>query len=191
MLRKRFLFLIMIVSVGFGLLWIEEYTTQRTEEDNEGASLLPDYYGEGLKNRSFDSNGVLNSQFEAQRSVHFPGQRLAELTLPKFTTTAEDGEEWVIKSLSGTHFEDDKKMILKDDVVISPLGSTPSEIKDKKLTTIRTSELTLFTQTKIAKTDQPVEVIDVRSRINAVGMIINIDQKRVEFLSQVNSKYEP
>lgn len=191
MLRKRFVFLFIVISVGIGLLWIEDYTTQSTGENKDGAALLPDYYGEGLKNKTFNNNGGLDSQFEAQRSVHFPDRRIAELTLPKFTTTADDGEEWVIKSLSGTHFEDHKKVLLKNDVVVSPANPALLETNQYKYATILTDELTLFTDTKIAQTDKPVEVIDFRSRINAVGMIINIDQKRVEFLSQVNAKYEP
>lgn len=178
--------------VGFGLLWIENYTTQITRENTEGASVLPDYYGEGLKNRSFNNNGQLESQFEAQRSVHYPDKKLAELTLPKFTTTTDDGEEWVIQSLTGTHFENDKLMVLKDNVVISPLPSTPTDASNSSdFATITTNELTLFTETNIARTDKPVEVINLYSRVNAVGMIINIDLKRVEFLSQVNAKYEP
>lgn len=191
MFRKRFVFLFIVISVGLGLLWIEEYTTQSTGENKSSAALLPDYYGEGLKNKTFNDKGALDSQFEAQRSVHFPDRRVAELTLPKFTTTADDGEEWVIKSLLGTHFEDDKKVFLKNDVVISPANPALLETNQNKFATIFTDELTLFTETKIAQTDKPVEVIDFHSRINAVGMIINIDQKRVEFLSQVNAKYEP
>ncbi|MFT4766546.1 MAG: hypothetical protein ACI9OH_003675, partial [Oleispira sp.] len=33
MLRKRFILLFIVVSVGLGLLWIEDYTTQSTQED--------------------------------------------------------------------------------------------------------------------------------------------------------------
>lgn len=202
MLRKRFLFLFIVVAVGLGLLWIEEYTTQSTQENTEGVSLLPDYYGEGLNNRKFDNTGALEHQFNAQRSVHFPATRLTELTLPKVKTIADDGEEWIIQSLSGTHFEDDKKLVLEQEVQISPLSFSESKPKPdfeprsnlsnpEEAAIIRTSKLTLFTETKIAKTDQPVEVISLNGRIDAVGMIINIDQQRVEFLSQVKAKYVP
>ncbi|MFT6113203.1 MAG: LPS export ABC transporter protein LptC [Oleispira sp.] len=190
MLRKRFLLLFIVVSVGIGLLWIEDYTTQSTQEDNEGVSLLPDYYGEGLKNRTFSDHGALKHQFNAQRSVHFPVQRLTELTQPQIKTIADDGEVWIIQSLSGIHFEDDKKLVLKQDVQILP--ATYSELSNNKdAAIIRTSKLTLFIESKIAKTDQPVEVISLNGRIDAVGMIITMDQQRVEFLSQVKAKYVP
>lgn len=191
MFRKRFIFLFIVISVGLGLLWIEEYTTQSTGENVDESAMLPDYYGEGLTNKSFDKNGLLDSQFEAQRSVHFPNKKLAELTLPKFTTKADDGEVWIVKSLSGTHFEGEKRLFLQNDVVISPANPALLETNQNKFATILTEELTLFTETKIAQTDKYVEVIDFRSRINAVGMLLNIEQKRVEFLSQVNAKYEP
>jgi LPS export ABC transporter protein LptC len=190
MFRKRFIFLFIVVSVGIGLLWIEDYTTQSTQEDNEGASVLPDYYGEGLTNRTFDDNGELEQQFDAQRSVHYPSQRFTELTQPKVKTIADDGEIWLIQSLSGVHFEDEKKLILQQNVQISPAASSSLNSPDDAAI-IRTSKLTLFTQSKIAKTDQPVEVTTLSRRLDAVGMIINIDQQRVEFLSQVKAKYVP
>jgi LPS export ABC transporter protein LptC len=189
MLRKRFILLFIVVAVGIGLLWIEDYTTQSTQEDTEGASVLPDYYGEGLTNRTFDDKGALEQQFDALRSVHYPSQRFTELTQPKVQTIADDGEVWLIQSLSGVHFEDDKKLVLQQDVQISPAASSLNSPDDAAI--IRTSKLTLFTQSKIAETDQPVEVISLHGRIDAVGMIIKIDQQRVEFLSQVKAKYVP
>ncbi|MFT4764711.1 MAG: LPS export ABC transporter protein LptC [Oleispira sp.] len=190
MLRKRFLLLFIVVAVGIGLLWIEDYTTQSTQENTEGVSLLPDYYGEGLKNRTFNDSGALEQQFNAQRSVHFPTQRFTELTQPKVRTTADDGEVWLIQSLAGTHFEDEKKLILQKEVQISP--ATSSDLNNSEdMAMIRTSKLTLFTQSKIAKTDQPVTVTSLHGRIDAVGMIIKLDQQRVEFLSQVKAKYVP
>jgi LPS export ABC transporter protein LptC len=80
--------------------------------------------------------------------------------------------------------------VLKQDVQISP--TTYSKLNNNQdAAIIRTSKLTLFTESKIAKTDQPVEVISLNGRIDAVGMIIKIDQQRVEFLSQVKAKYVP
>lgn len=194
MFRKRFIFLFIVISVGLGLLWIEDYTTQSTEENKEETSLLPDYYGEGLKNKTFDAVGDIEHIFNAEKSVHFPTQRLTELTKPKIETTADDGESWEIQSLTGTHFEDNETLVLKQDVLISPSPSASASTglsNGENAATIHTSKLTFFIQTKIAQTDQPVEVISLNGRIDAVGMIINIDQQRVEFLSQVKAKYVP
>ena len=190
MLRKRFLLLFILAAVGLGLLWIEDYTTQSTQEDIEGVSVLPDYYGEGLTNRTFNDRGELEHQFDAERSVHFPSQRFTELTEPKVKAIADDGGVWMIQSRSGTHFEDDKKLVLTQDVQISPSPSLELKNHDEMIT-IRTSKLTFFTQSKIANTEQPVEVTSLQSHTDAVGMIINMDQQRVEFLSQVKSKYVP
>jgi LPS export ABC transporter protein LptC len=190
MFRKRFLLLLIVVSVGVGLLWIEDYTTQSTQENNEGVSLLPDYYGEGLKNKTFSDSGALAHQFDAQRSVHFPVQQLTKFTQPQIKTIADDGQVWIIQSLSGVHFEDDNKLVLKQDVQISP-ATYPELNNNQDAAIIRTSKLTLFTESKIAKTDQPVEVISLNGRIDAVGMIIKMDQQRVEFLSQVKAQYVP
>lgn len=194
MLRKRFLFLVIVAAVGIGLLWIENYTTQRTQEDNEIASLLPDYYGEGLRNRSFNATGEFEQQFYAQRSTHYPAQKLTEFSQPKVKTVADDGEIWEIESLTGIHYEQDQRLVLKEDVTVAPLktqtnGTDLNKIEDSVV--IRTSELTLFNQSKIAKTGKAVEVINSNGRLDAIGMIIKLDEQRVEFLSQVKAKYVP
>ena len=190
MLRKRFILLFIVVAVGLGLLWIEDYTTQTTEENSEGVSQLPDYYGEGLTNRTFNEKGTLEHQFDAASSVHYPSQKHTELTLPKVKTLADNGEIWIIQSKAGTHFEKEDKLILEQDVLISP--ASPAELKNPEETVIiRTSKLTFFTESKIAKTDRPVQVTSQNGHIDAVGMIMTLDQQRVEFLSQVKSKYVP
>lgn len=194
MLRKRFLLLFIAAAVGIGLLWIEDYTTQSTQEDNESASLLPDYYGEGLRNRSFDDTGKFEQQFNALRSTHYPAQKLTEFSQPQVKTVADDGEIWVIESLTGIHYEQDQRLVLKEDVQVAPLKTESDNTvidKNKDSVLIRTSELTLLNQSKIAKTDKAVEVISNNGRIDAVGMIIKLDQQRVEFLSQVKAKYVP
>lgn len=190
MLRKRFLLLFIAAAVGLGLLWIEDYTEQSSQEDNESASLLPDYYGEGLNNTTFDESGGFERQFEARRSVHYPAQKLTEFNQPKVKSIADNGDVWLIQSLSGIHFESDKRLVLQQDVQISPLQAK-DELQSEDDVVIRTSKLTLLNQTNIAKTDKAVEVVSLNGRIDAVGMIIKLDQQRIEFLSQVKAKYAP
>lgn len=190
MLRKRFLLLFIAAAVGLGLLWIEDYTATTAQDNNDIASLLPDYYGEGLRNRSFGSSGSFERQFNARRSVHYPAQKLIEFSQPKVTTVADDNEVWIIQSLAGIHYEEDQRLVLQQDVQIAPLND-PETANSRDDIIIRTSELTLLSQSKIAKTDKPVEVISTQGRIDAVGMIIRLDQQRIEFLSKVKAKYAP
>lgn len=190
MLRKRFLLLFIAAAVGIGLLWIEDYTSQSSQEDNESASLLPDYYGEGLNNTSFDTRGAFERQFEARRSVHYPAQKLTEFSQPKVKSIADNGDVWLIQSLTGIHYEQDKRLVLQQDVQLSPLQAQQA-LQSEEDVVIRTSKLTLFNKSKIAKTDKPVEVISLNGRIDAIGMVIKLDQQRIEFLSQVKAKYVP
>jgi LPS export ABC transporter protein LptC len=190
MLRKRFLLLFIAAAVGIGLLWIEDYTSSTTLDNNDSVSLLPDYYGEGLRNRSFDSSGNFERQFIALRSVHYPAQKLTEFSQPKVKTVNDDGEIWIIQSLTGIHYEEDQRLVLREDVQLAPINDPKLDNSEESII-IRTSELTLLNQSKIAKTDKPVEVISINGRIDAVGMIIKMDQQRVEFLSQVKAKYAP
>jgi len=187
MLRKRFLLLFIAAAVGIGLLWIEDYTTAQTQENIESASLLPDYYGEGLRNRSYTETGMLEREFIASHSIHYPAQQLTQLDDPEVHSVADDGDIWVLKSLLGFHYEARKTLFLQQDVLVTPFSelSTGTALQNS----IRTTELTLFTEEKLAKTDKPVEVISLNRQINAVGMIIKLDQQKIEFLSQVKARY--
>ena len=189
MLRKRFLLFFVAAAVGIGLLWIEDYTLAR-QEHNSSVSQLPDYYGEGLRNRSFNQDGSLQRQFNALRSIHYPAQKLTEFSQPKVQTVSDEGEIWIIQALTGIHYEESQTLLLQQDVLIAPLTNPEQHHSDEHVN-IRTSKLTLFNQTKIAKTDQPVEVISKNGRIDAVGMVIKLDQQRIEFLSQVKARYAP
>ena len=79
---------------------------------------------------------------------------------------------------------------MTEDVQLAPINDIERNNNEESMV-IRTSELTLLNQSKIAKTDKPVEVISINGRIDAVGMVIKLDQQRVEFLSQVKAIYAP
>jgi LPS export ABC transporter protein LptC len=190
MLRKRFLALLFIAAaVGFGLLWIEDYTTQKTQENIDSASLLPDYYGEGLRNRSYTEEGLFERQLIASHSIHYPAKKLTEFDDPEVHSVADNGDIWVMKSLRGFHYEELKTLLLQQDVLVTPFAEYSSD--DPLQTSIKTSELTLYIEDKIATTDKPVTVTSIDGQIDAVGMIIKLDQQKIEFLSQVKSRYVP
>jgi lipopolysaccharide export system protein LptC len=189
MLRKRFLLLFIAAAVGLGLLWIEDYTTQKTQDNIDSASVLPDYYGEGLSNRSYTAEGVFERRFIASHSIHYPVQKLTEFTDPELHSVANDGDIWMLKSLLGFHYETTKTLLLQQDVLVAPLSEYLGG--EAIQTSIRTSELTVYTEEKLAKTDKPVEVTSSDGQINAIGMIIKLDQQKIEFLSEVKARYAP
>jgi len=189
MLRKRFLLLFIAATVGLGLLWIEDYTTQETQNNIDSASVLPDYYGDGLRNRSYAPDGALKRRFIASHSAHYPSKKITEFENPELHSISDDGDVWVMKSLLGFHYEVTKILLLQQDVLITPLseylGDEPIQ------TSIRTSELTLYTEEQLGKTDKPVKVTSIDGQIDAIGMIIRLDQQKIEFLSEVKARYAP
>lgn len=189
MLRKRILLLIIAAVVGLGLLWIEDYTTQKTQENIDSASVLPDYYGEGLRNRSYTEEGAFERRFMARKSVHFPVQKLTEFNDPELHSVADDGAVWLLKSVLGFHYEVTQILLLQQDVLITPLSEFLA--KEANPTSLRTSELTLYTEEKLGKTDKPVTVTSNEGQIDAIGMIIRLDQQKIEFLSEVKARYAP
>lgn len=185
MFRKRFLLLFIAAAVGIGLLLIEDYTNDQAQENVDSASKLPDYYGEGLNNRSYANDGQFEGRFIASHSIHYPAQQLTQFRDPEIHSVADDGKVWLIKSLEGVHQETLDTMTFRQQVLITPVVQAVAP------TRITTSELVVFNQDKLAKTDKPVTVINAGGQIDAVGMIIQLDQQTIEFLSQVKGRYAP
>lgn len=187
MLRKRFLLLFLVIAVGLGLLWIEDYTQQTMAENSENAALLPDYYGEGLSSRSFDQDGEFSRQFKARRSVHYPAQQLTEFNDPRLhTIDKQDGSLWQVTALRGIMHESEDKLVLQENVVITPLDPD----QDNAIT-MQTNRLDVYNKLNIAETDLAVTVTAANGSINAIGMKINFSQQKVEFQSEVNARYVP
>jgi len=187
MFRKRFLLLFLVISVGIGLLWIEEYTEHTIAENSESAALLPDYYGEGLSSRNYDDSGKSSRQFNARRSVHYPAQNLTEFNDPHLQTIdEEDGSLWQVTALRGILHEKTDKLVLQEDVVITPVDPNQSNA-----ITMQTNRLDVYNKQNYAETNLPVHVTGMNGTIDAVGMKINFTQQKVEFQSEVNARYVP
>lgn len=189
MFRKRFLLLFIAAIVGIGLLLIEDYTTLKAQESVDSVSKLPDYYGEGLNNRRYTDNGEFEGRLVASHSIHYPSQQLTQFQDPEIHSVAEDGEVWLIKSKEGFHLETLETITFQKDVLITSLAEASEDLAMQPR--ITTSELVVFNKDKLAKTDKPVKVVSIDGQIDAVGMIIRLDQQKIEFLSQVKGRYAP
>ena len=95
----------------------------------------------------------------------------------------------MLKSVLGFHYEVTQILLLQQDVLITPLSEFLA--KEANPTSLRTSELTLYTEEKLGKTDKPVTVTSNEGQIDAIGMIIRLDQQKIEFLSEVKARYAP
>lgn len=184
-MRKRYLLLILTMIFGLAMLAVDRYTEELLPTLSEQQSQEPDYYGEGLLNRQYGKDGVLSNTFVAANSTHYPFSQLTEFANPVVMTNDEQGKRWQVVAESGRINDNDHILYLKKDVEIRPLND------DAEPMLIETQSLTYNSKTRIAETQDPVTITGRQTRINAVGMIMDIDRQRLEFKQQVKTHYVP
>ena len=186
-MRKRYLLLLLTLFFGLALLAVDRYTLEQAPALSELQNHEPDYYGEGLHNRQYNSDGELQQTFVAARSTHYPQTGSTLLSEPLLMSEDDDGQTWQVNANEGTLLDNEHSLRLIGDVKIRPLN--PADAADDLL--IETSTLTYHSRQQLAETDQPVTITSPQTHINATGMTLDIARQRMEFKSQVDSRYVP
>ncbi|MCT7360299.1 LPS export ABC transporter periplasmic protein LptC [Thalassolituus pacificus] len=186
-MRKRYLLLLLTLFFGLALLAVDRYTQEQAPALSEQQNHEPDYYGEGLYNRQYDNSGKLQQTFVAARSTHYPQTKSTLFAEPLLMSADDEGQTWQVNALEGTMLDDEQSLRLVGQVEIRPLN--PTQPSDDIL--VETSTLTYHSRQQLAETDQPVIITSPQTRINATGMTLDIARQRMEFKSQVDTRYVP
>lgn len=187
-MRKRYILVPISLLAGLAyILWDGGKDTPVVEVPRN--ALLeeePDYYGDNLKRRQFNAQGKLAQTFIAKRSEHYPIAQHTHFQQPHIVTTNDQGRAWQIDAEEGEMSDKEQLLTLINNIEIRPLNDP-----DNQDLLIETSRLTYKTDTQVASTDQPVQITNTDTKINAVGMNLNVPNQTLELLQQVNTRYAP
>lgn len=186
-MRKRYLLLLLTLFFGLALLALDRYVLEQTPALSEQQNHEPDYYGQTLYNRQYDSSGKLQQTFAAARSTHYPQTQSTLFTAPLLMSADDEDQIWQVSALEGTLQDNEQSLYLVGQVEIRPLN--PTRPADDLL--LETSTLIYHSRQQLAETDQPVTITSPQTRMNATGMTLDIARQRMEFKSQVDTRYAP
>lgn len=186
-LKKRVLFIAATVSLSAGY-FLFEYVDENPPVFNQASTgdEEPDYYGKQLSHRQYSATGVLNQEFSAVESEHFPVAAITHFVQPHIIVTSEDGERWQIDAKLGKSQDVKQLVTLSKQVEIKPLDPRPNEHL-----LVETEVLHYHTDSQIAETDQPVKITSSDALINSTGMSLIIPTQILELNHQVNTRYVP
>jgi lipopolysaccharide export system protein LptC len=180
----RYWFLLPLLLVVVIILdRIEEPTTVATEETINMSETQSDYYMAEFSTRKFDANGQLEYIVNGETLAHYPVDDRSEIVAPRIELHRPDAI-WQIQSRSGRFDTDPNLFSLEGDVVVyrQREGSDPI--------TIKTSSLTVATDTNIVNTNQAIEIVAPTWRLQATGLSSAIDDGKLALHSQVSGHYE-
>ncbi|WP_420588444.1 LPS export ABC transporter periplasmic protein LptC [Bacterioplanoides sp.] len=185
-MRKRYLLLVMTLLFGVALLAVDNYTQESTATLSERQTSEPDYYGQVLFNRRYDDQGRMEQSFSAERSTHYPISDNTVFQGPVIHVQDEDGMVWQVVAEEGSMNDQDDLLSLRRDVEVRPLDSDNSNG-----VVIQTQSLDYFTKRQLAQTEQPVIITDPHTRVDAVGMVMDMKKQRMELKAKVETQYVP
>lgn len=162
---------------------VEEPNTIATEETINMSETRSDYYMAEFSTRKFDSNGQVEYIFHGETLAHYPDDDRSEVVAPRIELHRPEAI-WQIQSSNGRFDTDPNLFTLEGDVIVyrQREGSAP--------VTIKTTRLTVATDTNTVNTDQTVEILAPTWRLQATGLSSAIDEGKLALHSDVTGRYE-
>ena len=143
------------------------------------------YYLDRAELAGTGPDGELLYQVWTQRAAQSLTDESISLNQVRMKYAAPNTLPWDLKANSGRIPANASIIELRGNVI------AVSEDDEDKVTIIRTQQLDIDPATREATTDRKVVVEFDGRRLNATGMLANLETNRLELLSNVNGKFNP
>jgi len=183
LLSRYWLLLPLLILVVVVIDRVEEPEVFEIEETINMRDTHSDYYMAEFRSRKYDSAGQIEYTIEGDTLAHYPHNDRSEITAPKVELNRE-GAQWQIESNSGLFDTNPDLFTLLGDVVVKRQADTSEPL------TIRTSSLTVATESNEVSTDAMIEISAPTWNLQATGLKSAIDQGKLMLLSDVIGRYE-
>lgn len=183
LLSRYWLLLPLLILVVVVVDRVEEPETFVLEETIDMRETRSDYYISEFRSRKYDADGQIEYTVAGDTLAHYPHNDRSEITAPRVELNRE-GATWQIESNSGLFDVDPDLFTLHGNVVVTRQSAESDPI------TIRTSTLTVATESNEVSTDASIEISAPAWRLQATGLKSAIDQGKLTLLSDVIGRYE-
>lgn len=178
---SRIAVIILLAGAGFGTWWW--LSEQRALAPEQAAARHPDSYFHDLDIVRHDVNGDPEMRVTAEYAEHFEDEtwiHLQELAARGLGA----GPGWQLTANRGRLTDDGVELDVHGDVVLTRNnpGKVPIEL--------RTTKLSVNTETEIAMTDAPVTVKQGASVVSGRGLWVSLADDYLRIESNVEARYE-
>jgi len=184
-LRSWLLLLPLLLLLG-GAYWLNLQVQPAGSGSDRNLRHDPDYMIDNFTATTLDEQGKIRFVMSAKKMWHYPDDDSTHLEIPQLTSLTAEHPPLRMSAQNGEVSRKGDEVFLRNDVVIvRPAYANKSEL------TFSTSYLHVVPNKDIVDTDQPVTMVDARTRLNAVGMELDNKARTIKFMSQVKTVYEP
>jgi len=177
------LLLVLVAALSW---WLQRSVETESQSSTDQVRHEPDYYMENFVSTSLDEMGRPAYRLDADNMLHYPDNDSATLEKPHLIVFRGEEEFWDIRAESGLVLDKGESVMLQGEVVILRVTTGGAQALQ-----IYTSDLTVRPDEKYAETAAEVTIKDGRGVTQAVGMWADLNQRRVELLSNVRGTYVP
>ncbi|MEW5756739.1 MAG: LPS export ABC transporter periplasmic protein LptC [Pseudomonadota bacterium] len=183
--RRALVFLLLLLLVMMSW-WLRKTPTIVLGEEAAPVAELPDYIIKRFELRVLDQSGALRHQLGAQQMEHYPRSDTVTLTAPRISLHRDAAELWVIEAQRGRLDNKQQLAWLEGEVGIYRMDQDGGSDME-----VRTAELQLNLQDKVARTDQPVYAQQAGvGKASAASLRLDLRDDRLELTKQVQFIYE-
>lgn len=174
----------LLAAVLLFIVWQDEEGNMGTGAADLRGPREPDGFIVNGTYRAYGADGNLSSRIETVRAEQFEGEQYAMLEEPRGAVFEQKTRlPWLISASDGRYDLESEQLLLSGDVEV--LRENPGIAPSRLLS----ESLTLDNRQRIVHTEAPVTLLDFRGITEAVGMKAWVDQRIIEFESQVEGEY--
>ncbi len=146
----------------------------------------PDYFVEDLVFTRINTQGDPVFRVSATRMLHYPDDQSSDFERPVLVSLDPEKPRVTVRADRGSTSADGKETVLTGNVVlVRDAGANEPAM------TIRTESATVYSETEIARTDQPVRIERGDSVLTGVGMEFNNAARSLRVDSRVQLTWQP
>lgn len=184
-IRNSIIIVLLLLAMTLSLWSILHSQGYQITASNSGIELA-DGSMENVSATIFNAQGKPALIIASPKMIHYAKNDVTEITKPKVAVLREPASTWHIDSLSAQATNGLNKIVFRDNVV-----ATHQEDPSNPVTTLNTTTLTIYPDKETAETSAAVSLIQPSSIINAIGMLANLNDGTIKFLSKTRENYIP
>lgn len=176
--------LLLLGSLAGLTFWLSQ-ASELPEEINTGRLRHdPDYFIENFSLRKLDPQGVLHYSLIAKRMEHYPDDESTSVDQPRLTQTRPGRPNLVISAETGKLNSDASEVRLYRNVRVERSASPKQEAM-----VATTSELLALPDEERARTEQPVHIVQGKSKLDGTGMDLDNAARQFNLHHRVSGQF--
>jgi len=178
--------LLFIIFLAIASTWVFESIKNSPILNDEVPRHVPDYFLENFTATTTNIEGKLAYKVSGLHLEHYPDDNSLKLTQAIFSLYEDERISWTVRANEALIFQDSQKVYLSGNVAMDQF---PNKKEKKRPIKLRTEQLFIDMKKKIATTKSKIKFTQGTNRIQGIGMNADMQKNKIEFMSQVRSRY--